>query len=175
MPEPVPVIRWTSWPLREEWPGSILKLLFLAAICGLFVLVFGELGWLATPLLLLTLARWILPSRIAIGPDGVSIAFCGLRTAHPWSRFRRYYAHRVGVHLSPFEAPSPLDPFRGQFLRFSGNRDAVVAALGAAGLRPGTVTPGGSAPPPPGDPGPSAGEPPGAAPPPATADPGRSG
>ena len=37
----------------------------------------------------------------------------------PWTAFRNLYPHAMGVHLSPFDRPSALDPFRGLFLRYA--------------------------------------------------------
>jgi hypothetical protein len=151
-------LSWTAWPLRDEGPRAVVKLVALAGIVALFFLVFGQLGWLAAILLPVSLGKWFLPTSYELGADAIAVRCCGLTTRLPWTRFRRFYAHKVGVHLSTFESPSPLDPFRGMFLRFRGNREAVVARLERAGLKRGeektSASASGSAPPPPGDPGP---------------------
>lgn len=130
-------LRWTAWPLRDDGPAAVPKVLFVAAVITLFFAVFGDLGWLAAVLLPLSLAKWFLPTSYELGADDVAVRFLGLTSRAPWSRFRRFYPHRIGVHLSPFEHPSPLDPFRGLFLRYRGNGDAVVARLEQAGLKRG--------------------------------------
>lgn len=104
---------------------------------ALFFVAFGALGWISAVLLPAALAKWFLPTRYELGPEGLAIRFLGITTRAPWSRFRRFYPHSVGVHLSTFEVPSPLDPFRGLFLRFRGNREDVVARLEKAGLKRG--------------------------------------
>ena len=158
------VIAWTAWPLRDEGPRAAVKLVALAGIVALFFLVFGQLGWLAAVLLPVSLGKWFLPTAYELRPDALSVRFCGITRRAPWTCFRRFYSHAVGVHLSPFESPSPLDPFRGMFLRFRGNREEVVARLEKAGLKPGAKTtsvsaPGSSAPPPAGPPPPGPGAP----------------
>jgi hypothetical protein len=130
-----PALEWTSWPARDEGLRSVLLTLLLAAIIALLFLAFGQLGWIGAVLLPLSLARYYLPTRYELGEKGLTLHFLGGCRLRRWDSFRRYYPHRIGVHLSPFEAPSPLDPFRGQFLRFSGNREAVLRALERHGLR----------------------------------------
>ncbi len=169
-------LAWTAWPLRDEGPRAALKVLTLAGIIALFFLVFGHLGWLAAVLLPASLGKWFLPTAYELRPDAISVRFCGLTTRAPWTRYRRFYAHSIGVHLSPFESPSPLDPFRGLFLRFRGNREAVVTRLEQAGLKRGekktsAKAPGSPSPPPPG-PAPSRAESPAPPPPPPSAPPG---
>ncbi|MCE9584784.1 MAG: hypothetical protein K8T20_20020 [Planctomycetes bacterium] len=136
MPAPE-TLAWSAWPLRDEGWRAVAKVLLVAGLVTLFFLVFGELGWLAAVLLPISLAKWFLPTWYQLGPDGVVVRFVGVSTRAPWARYRRFYAHSVGVHLSTFETPSPLDPFRGLFLRFRGNREAVVARLEQAGLKRG--------------------------------------
>ncbi|KAF0244548.1 MAG: hypothetical protein FD180_2437 [Planctomycetota bacterium] len=169
-------LAWTAWPLRDEGPLAAFKVVALAGIVTLFFLVFGQLGWLAAALLPLSLGKWFLPTAYELRPDAIAVRFCGIATQSPWTRYRRFYAHSVGVHLSPFESPSPLDPFRGLFLRFRGNREAVVARLEQAGLRRGekktSATASGSSPPPPADPAPPGPPAPAPAPPPPSASPG---
>lgn len=158
MPEPDDTVRWTAWPLRDEGSRAVLKVLVLAAFIALFFLVFGQLGWLSAVLLPVSLGKWLLPTTYELRPDAIAVRFLGVTTRAPWTRFRRYYPHTVGVHLSPFEAPSPLDPFRGMFLKLTGNREEVVARLERAGLKRGEkagAKAGGSAPPPPEGPSPS--------------------
>ena len=149
-------LAWTAWPLRDEGPRAAFKIVALAGIVALFFVVFGQLGWLAAVLLPISLGKWFLPTAYELRTDAIAVRFLGVTTRAPWTRYRRFYAHAVGVHLSPFESPSPLDPFRGLFLRFRGNREAVVARLEKAGLKRGekktSANVPGSTPPPPADP-----------------------
>ena len=169
-------LSWTAWPLRDEGPRAVLKVAVLAGIVALFFLAFGQLGWLAAILLPVSLGKWFLPTSYELRQDAIAVRFCGISTQSPWKRFRRFYAHAVGVHLSPFESPSPLDPFRGLFLRYRGNREAVVARLEQAGLKRGekktSASARGSVAPPPADPASSRQEDPSPPPPPPNASPG---
>lgn len=134
---PAPALEWTSWPARDEGLRAVLLTLLLAGIVVLLFLAFGQLGWIGAVLLPLSLARYYLPTQYGLSEKGLTLRFLGGTRLRRWESFRRYYAHRIGVHLSPFEAPSPLDPFRGQFVRFRGNRDAVIEILERHGLRKG--------------------------------------
>lgn len=53
-----------------------------------------------------------------------------------WAKVKRVVELPGSVRLLPLEKPSPLDEFRGVNLRFSGNREAVLATIRA--LRPET-------------------------------------
>ena len=153
-------LTWTACPVRDEWPGSLLKVALLAAIVALLFLSFGNLGWIGLALLLLALARYFLPTRYEFTAEGITVTFAGAAKLRKWSACRRYYPHAMGVHISPFEKPSALDPFRGVFLRFHSNREEVIAFLEKAGLRKGEkggATPPGSSVPPPAGPAPSGG------------------
>jgi hypothetical protein len=46
-----------------------------------------------------------------------------------WSQFRSCYPDKNGILLSPFAHPSRLENFRGLYLMFEGNRDAVTACV----------------------------------------------
>ena len=55
---------------------------------------------------------------------------CGLSvTAIRWENVKRLIHTSEGVRLSPLEKSSRLDEFRGVYLRFSGNRDEVLAKI----------------------------------------------
>lgn len=126
-------LAWRSFPLRDDWPRSLLLVAIIAGVSVGIGFSFESAGWGALSLLVLcaALARYLLPTRYVLDDAGVSVAFLGAPRVRPWSDFRAFYPHRDGVHLSPFSRPSPLDPFRGVFLRFAGNREAVVAFVRA--------------------------------------------
>jgi hypothetical protein len=89
---------------------------------------FGAVAWavFSAAVLVLTLARYFFPTEYTLDETGVRARFLGIERARSWAEIRALYAHRDGVHLSPFGSPTALDPFRGIFLRFAGNRDDVL-------------------------------------------------
>ena len=121
-------IRWRSFPLVDDFPKSaLLVALLLAVAAGVAVSLDGiGLGVLSLVLLSLSVARYFYPTGYELSEPGLCTRSWLGRATRPWSAFANYYVHDVGVHLSPFGRPSVLDPFRGTFVRFTGNRDAVV-------------------------------------------------
>lgn len=126
--DPMPGLRWTSHPLREEPPSK--SALLLATILVLAVgagLSFDGLiyGLLTLGLLTGFLSRYFAPTRYECSEDGLLISHLGNRRLRPWDRFHRIAAFPEGLFLSPFSRPSRLDRFQGTFIRYSGNGDEV--------------------------------------------------
>jgi len=121
-------IRWRSFPLIDDFPKSaLLVALLLAVAVGVAVSLDSiGLGVLSLVLLSLSVARYFYPTHYELSEAGLCTRSWLGRATRPWSAFANCYVHDVGVHLSPFGRPSMLDPFRGTFVRFAGNRDAVV-------------------------------------------------
>ena len=121
-------LEYTSWPLRDDFPRSLA---LVAAIAGTAVAVgasFEGAEWAVASFVLLVLAlgRYFVRTRYVLNSDGVRVRVLGRERFRPWSEVRAIYPHRDGVHLSPFASPSPLDPFRGMFVRFASNRQEVI-------------------------------------------------
>lgn len=126
-------ISWTSWPLRDDFPRSLaLVAIILATSIGVGV-SFGPpaLGIVWFVALTLSLFRYLAPTRYVLDEQGILVTLAGRARFRPWSDFRAFYPHKDGVHLSPFPRPSPLDPFRGVYVRFAGNADEVRAFIAA--------------------------------------------
>ena len=121
-------LAWRSHPVVDDFPRSLFLVAVAAAVCVGVGLSFGGAGYglLAAALLFGSLARYFLPASYELDAVGVTVRFLGRTRRVHWSEVRRVAVFRQGVHLSPFERPSALDPFRGTFLRFAGNADEVV-------------------------------------------------
>lgn len=123
--------RWTAHPAAER-PAA-------AAGLGAILLGLGVAGWLwsgspifgafAALLVAGFMLPFLLPTRYEAGDDGLSIHALGRARLVRWTSVKNLYVHATGVHLSPFEKPSPLDPFRGAFVLYGRDKDAVLAAL----------------------------------------------
>ena len=114
--------------MADEWPGSLAKVAVVAAMCAAAGVAFGGAGYalLAAAFLVLSLARFFLPSRFVLDAAGVTRRSAGGRGQLAWSQVRRVVVGQAGVFLSPFERPSRLDSFRGLFLPFAGNAAEVT-------------------------------------------------
>jgi hypothetical protein len=134
----MPRLVWTSWPLRDDWPRSLALLAIIAAVPAGVGVSFASawLGVLSFGLLAGSVLRYLAPTRYELGEEGVRVRFLGRSVARPWREIRAFYPHREGVHLSPFPRPSRLDPFRGLWLRYAGNREEVLAHLAARLRKP---------------------------------------
>ncbi|MCX6645345.1 MAG: hypothetical protein NTY09_03155 [bacterium] len=125
-------IRWRVLPLAENaWRSLLLVVIIIAACYGVWS--WTELGGfvlLAFILLVVSIAPFIFPTRYHMNSEGLEIIFLGIRNFRGWEEYRNFYPHDVGVHLSPFKELTRLDPFRGNFIRFSpGNRGEVIGFL----------------------------------------------
>lgn len=125
--------RWTAHPAAER-PAAAAG---LAAI----LLGIGVAGWswsgapifgvVAALLVAGFMLPFLLPTRYEAGDEGLTIASIGRTRLVKWGSVRNLYVHATGVHLSPFDRPSPLDPFRGAFVLYGRERDRVLAELRA--------------------------------------------
>ncbi len=117
-------ITWVSLPIRDEpWHKSALLILIVAATAAIAALQAIFWGALALLLLFILLGPYFLPCRFEVSERGVKKFFPLFNRDRPWDVYKRYVPQRDGVFLSPFPAPSRLDSFRGDFLRFSRTTD----------------------------------------------------
>lgn len=79
----------------------------------------------------ITLAPFFLPVHYELTPEGVTRRMALFTTRRKWEEFPSYYHDDEGVKLSTFRTRSRLEPFRGIWLRYGGNRDAVLAYVAA--------------------------------------------
>lgn len=124
------LLRWRYHPVRE---GGWRLVAVSACLIGIPALV----GWLYGPFFILlalailgaSLGIYFLPTDYTLYVGGLETRFIGVTRRFTWSQFRSYYPDRNGVLLSPFPKPSRLENFRGLFVRFHGNREAVMAVV----------------------------------------------
>jgi uncharacterized protein (DUF58 family) len=125
-------ITWVSWPLRDEKRPKttlLVGLIVLTVLIAAWWAVFW--GGLALVLLLVLLGPYFLPCRFEVSERGVKKFFPMFNRDRPWSAYKRFVPQRDGVFLGTFPAPSRLDSYRGDFLRFSRttDRDGVMALV----------------------------------------------
>lgn len=124
-----------EWQVRlgDEQPQKRLVILVTAFIVG-FVgialmrqVIFGVFGSLAV---LLSTSEMFIPIRYRLDEKGASAKVGASRTEIEWAQIKRVDDLGQAVKLSPLaERNSRLEPFRGVTLRFTGNRDAVLAKI----------------------------------------------
>ena len=121
-------LSWRVHLLTENWKKSVGVVAFLAAICVLLYWNYESFYLpLAITLFLVTLAPFFFPTHYSLTPEGVSRRVLIFRTTRRWEEFRNFFWDREGVKLSTFSFRSRLEPFRGLFLRFGGNREEVLS------------------------------------------------
>lgn len=139
------MVEWSYNPWRHArgWRHPVVALLLELSVAALAGYAFtappgggapdtGELlrwGGFALVFLLAGTASLFLPVRYRLDERGVTVWFLGVPSSRPWQHYRNYYLHATGVHLTTMPRPSALDPFRGHFLLFAGNREQVAPVL----------------------------------------------
>jgi hypothetical protein len=123
-------LSWQTHPLTEEpWPKSAALFLAVGGAAAAAGLGFGHWGYGAFSALVLaaSLSRYLLPTRYHLDRERVEIRHLGRPQHRPWQQVRRVDVQADGVFLSPFSRPHRLDSFRGCFLRFGAQREAVLS------------------------------------------------
>ena len=124
-----------EWEVRigDDQPQKRLIILATALAVGFVGIVlmrqviFGIFGSLAV---LLSTSEMFIPIRYRLDEKGASAKVGMSRTEIEWAQIKRLDDLDQAVKLSPLaERDSRLEPFRGVTLRFSGNRDAVLAKI----------------------------------------------
>ncbi len=119
------MIEWCSFPIKEN-PVYKSFLLLLSVI--LFSLIIGYSidtihGFLALLLLILSLAKYFIPTYYFLNQDKLIIRSLFFTKYRGWDYYSRYSIGNGGIFLSPFPKRSRLDSFRGDYLRFSKDVD----------------------------------------------------
>jgi hypothetical protein len=122
-------LHWVSHPVREEPRRTWIVALFVGLTAAALWVAARDWQWPAfgAIVLLAAVREWFLPARCALDDAGASRRFLFVERRRPWSAIRRATADRHGVLLSPSPFPSRLETLRGLYLRFSGNREQVLA------------------------------------------------
>lgn len=124
------------WEVRlwESDPSKRYAILLVASVAGL-------LGWLLlrNPIsvlfgflaVILSTAEYWLPQKFKVDESGASRKCGPSLTVMEWENVKHIHADGVGVRLLPVDPESRLSPFRGVYLRFAGNREAVMSRIEA--------------------------------------------
>lgn len=131
------VLAWTSLPVRDDGPKALVLIMLIVAISAGIGWSFASVAWAAFSLAVLVTAlrQYFVVSHIVVDEAGVQVRSVFGCQRRLWSELKSYYPQPDGVFLSPFEQRSRLDPYRGLFLRYRGNKDAVEVWLAASDLK----------------------------------------
>ncbi|MFH2054956.1 MAG: hypothetical protein ABIJ61_03270 [bacterium] len=126
------LLQWTCHPVKHKpillTVFVVLFLTLLVALTyhwtesGLFTLVVALVLWGS-------LSQYFLPVSFSFNELDVSVKYTTHKITKGWNLFRSYYVDKNGVLLSPFVRPSRLENFRGLYIRFSGNKNEVLAIV----------------------------------------------
>ena len=106
----------------------VLIFVFLAGVVG-FLMVNWWGFFIGVGAVFVSTAELWLPIKYRLTQEE-AIAKCGLSvSAIRWENVRRIIDVEDGIRLSPLEKTSRLEEFRGVYLRFSSNRDEVLAKI----------------------------------------------
>ncbi len=121
-------LQWSSHPVKKNVWVSVGVIIFLIAIWLLIYWTTSNpiLLVISVAIMLGSLSSFFLPTQYLLDNDKVRIKFFFTIREKKWGMFRSYYVDKNGVLLSPFEKPSRLENFRGQYIRFDRNKDQVV-------------------------------------------------
>jgi hypothetical protein len=125
------ILEWRVHPVRENPLASVLVGLLLLVIWAGTYLVFHEVIWVILAVIFLggSLLPFFTVTEYRMDDRGITIRRPLTTVFREWDRVRSYYPDRKGVLLSPFAAPSRLENFRGVFIRFGPDRQAVIQYL----------------------------------------------
>lgn len=128
-PEIGPALEWTVHPVKRRPLVSVAVSMFviLVAVC---VYTWMESHWftiLALLIMLGSLAKFYFPTHYKLTDRGVTVKTTTQTLVKEWKLYRSCYPDKKGILLSPFVQPSRLENFRGLYIMFEGNKDAVTA------------------------------------------------
>lgn len=120
--------RYTPSDLSKK-RGIVFGFAMAAGLGGLFLFQHWALGMLGFLGILFSTFEVLSPPSFRLDSQGVRSRVGWSVTEIPWDRVKRVMHDQRGVLVSPLAESSRLDAFRGVYLRFSGNQEAVLAKL----------------------------------------------
>lgn len=124
------VFEWCAWPALLYPARTAIAFAFIGLTAAIVYFLMWS-GWTVFYVLVLVLSLHghFVPRRYRLDDEGVTVWTLGIKKFRPWEFFRSYYADDMGVMLSTFTYPSPLDSFRGTNLRVGREQRAAVIAF----------------------------------------------
>ncbi|MGB5106506.1 MAG: hypothetical protein WBP42_07305 [Candidatus Zixiibacteriota bacterium] len=129
-PDPV-LMQWVCQPAKSRPVVAIAVAVFIVALVVLtYFLTYSPLFAVVAALILWgSLSQFYLQTTFEFTERKVKVKYLVNKIEKEWAQYRSFYVDKNGVLLSPFVRPSRLENFRGLYIRFAGNRDAVAAIV----------------------------------------------
>jgi hypothetical protein len=124
-------LSWVSHPVKRNRRNSILVSVFLVILWAVVYIVTSSALFLVLSVVIMlgSLSPFYLPTRYELTEDEVKVNYVFRSMEKSWTSYRSYYPDKNGVLLSPFPRPSRLESFRGVYIRFEGNKEAVLGFI----------------------------------------------
>lgn len=122
------MLTWVVHPFLESWKRSALLVAFLVLL-----LVFAYLSTQSIYLVLLSvfflgggLYKYFVPRWYKFDQRKIVVRSFWYHLEKEWTSFRSFYVDCNGVLLSPFDQPSRLENFRGLYIQFGTDKEAII-------------------------------------------------
>lgn len=121
-------LAWSVHPARESIGKTVAVVIVIICSSVVVYLTTGDrfLSFLSLLILTASLHSFFTQTEYRLSEEGVEVKGVFGHLKKNWSDFKRFYADKKGITLSPFEKPSRLEAFRSVRLLFGGNREDVV-------------------------------------------------
>lgn len=125
----VDTLHWKCHPSRRSLLKTALVLLLLHGLMFFTMWYTGSafIGVVVMTAMVLSLGAYFFPTWYTLTDKGVLVKTLVTKFERPWTVYRSHWPDKNGVLLSPFPSASRLENFRGLFVRFENNREAVLA------------------------------------------------
>ncbi len=126
--DPPPLVRWRSWPLRENpLAAAFVLAALIAAGFGVHWVTGGVLlAVFASIALTASMWRYFVPVTYELNTDGIHQWTLGRHRRAPWNEVRHYETCPGGVMLLPHAEACPIDAFRGLYLPWGDRGEEVM-------------------------------------------------
>jgi hypothetical protein len=117
--------------LRDEGLGAWAMVAGAIVVSVVVWIAAGSFFWGSAALVAMLLSLWrlLLPARFELDRRGVTCHFMGRRRHVAWEAVGRFEIHPHGVLFLPDAEPAALDYFRGLFVPWGQEREAMTAAV----------------------------------------------
>ena len=122
------ILEWKTHPIKTRPIAAVMVSLFILFIPFLVLSLTASklFGFLSLVVLFASVAKFYFPTYFTLTTSEAIIKSSTQTIKKNWSEFRSYYPDKNGVLLSPFVDKSRLENFRGVYLIFNDNHDAVL-------------------------------------------------
>lgn len=126
-------LTWSCHPVKRKPLLSVGVTVLVSVIVALVYNTAQSVwfGLLAFVVMLLSLAKFYLPTHYKLTAQGIVIKTTTQTLKKHWKEYRSAYPDNNGILLSPFVEPSRLENFRGLYLMFNNNRSDVISYVNA--------------------------------------------